>query len=825
MKKSFINYLFALTSMFASLDLLAQEKAVGGPPREGEPGYYQQWFEKHKNEEGIVPDDLTDQWFEHDRVRMGVVARGTSPIQTVEQASPSTKQGGRTRALIIDVNNPKKMWAGCVSGGLWRSEDGGVNWISINDQASTLSVTALVQNPLKPNEIYYGTGEVRGASQGVAGGGVFKSTDYGLTFERLPASSPNDFRYCNYIAHSLTDSQTVFVGTSNGLYFSANGGGTFTKMQVQATTAGANNGVICHPDGSLMATIQGVGIFVRKANSPNFVKATNPQFPTSNFARVLIANCKKYPDVTYAMFFGSEYDKEGNRGLFKSSDFGTTWQKLGDSLSSGARIGSSYQAYCQMLGVHPSDTNRVVFGAVSVSRTLNGGLTYQSINEGHSDNHVFVNVEDSNSFFLGNDGGIYRIDWTNSTFSTNMNGGYITHQYYAGNYAPRGKIASGGLQDNGTWRHRSNAAQSIYGADGGYTHISQQDTTLGYVATQNGYMYRSNTFMQGGNFTNITNTELRAEGVDFINQYEMNYADGTQLFCRTARGLWRTEDKGSFWTRLNAANIPGIQAIGVTREADPTVFVGGANCFYRADNAISRLPFDTLKDLRTNVPLQARALAWGTISIHPKNNNEFYVGMTSTSNTTFRLFHVTDIKNTPKWTNLTGDLPTNQPIYQVQPHPDKPDSILFAATAFGLYVTTDSGRTWVKETRVPNVPIFEMKLRANDRTLFLFTHGRGLFFIKLNDLSKPFTSVQDVASIDLDIYPNPAHDWLNVAAEAPLSLIQVFDLSGRERITVTNPQNGVDISQLHSGQYFFKAFDDKGRFIVKPFIKAMGEKP
>jgi Secretion system C-terminal sorting domain len=479
-----------------------------------------------------------------------------------------------------------------------------------------------------------------------------------------------------------------------------------------------------------------------------------------------------------------------------------------------------------MLGVHPSDTNKVVFGAVSVSRTINGGLTYQTINEGHADNHAFVNVEDSNTFFLGNDGGVYRIDWTNTTFSTNMNGGYITHQYYAGNYAPRGKIAAGGLQDNGTWRHRSNAAQSIYGGDGAYTHISLQDSTLGYVATQNGNMYRTNTFMQGGNFTNITNTELKAEGVDFINQYEMNYADGTQLFCRTAKGLWRTEDKGSFWTRLNGPNVTGIQAIGVTSEADPTVFVGGSNCFYRADNAITRLPLDTLKDLRTNVPLQARSLSWGTISIHPKNNDQFYVGMTSTSNSAFRLYRVSEIKSSaPKWTNLTGNLPINLPIYQVQPHPDKPDSILFAASAFGLYMTTDSGRTWVKETRVPNVPIFEMKLRASDRTLFLFTHGRGMFIIKLNDLSKPFSSVTDVTKIDLDIYPNPASDWLNITSETPLSLIQVFDLAGRERITMSNPQNGLDISALHSGQYILKAFDGEGRFVVKPFIKAIGEKP
>lgn len=818
---TFFNLLF-FSILCSKAPLFAQENKAGGPPREGEPGYYQQWFEKHKNEQGIVPDDLTEQWFAHDQAHLQVAARGTSPIQSVTQSAPTTKQGGRTRALLIDQNDPLKMWAGCVSGGLWRSTDGGQNWVAINDQASTLSITCIVQNPLKPNEIYYGTGEVRGASQGVAGNGLFKSTDYGLTFDRMPAS-PSDFRFCNYLAHSPIDSQTLYIGTSNGLYFSINGGTTFTKMTVQpGNPSVANNGILCHPDGSLIATIQGNGIYRRAPNATSFTKVIESSFPGSSFSRVLVANCAEFPNVTYAMFFGSEYDKEANRGLFKSSNFGQNWTKIGDSTITNARIGSSYQAYCQVLGVHPVDTNRVVFGAVRCSRTIDGGKTYQSINEGHSDNHVFVqSSQNNNQFFLGNDGGIYRIDWGNTQSSTNMNGGYITHQYYAGNYAPRGLLAMGGLQDNGTWRHKTGAAQSIYGADGGYSHISQQDTTLGYVATQNGNIYRSNGVSQGagGTFTDITDKTMKDEGVDFINQYEINYADGTQLYNRTNKGLWRTENKGGFWDRLNAVNIAGIQAIGVTRELDPTVFLGGNNCFFRADNALTRIPFDTLKDLRNNVPTAAKSLAWGTISIHPKNNDIFYVGMTNTSNTTSRVFRVNETRSDkPLWTNLTGNLPLNLPVYQVQPHPDRPDSVLLAASAFGLYVTTDSGRTWVKDTRVPNVPIFEMKLRASDRTLFLFTHGRGLFFVKLNDLTKPVSGTSEVAHLELEIFPNPANDWLNIAAPAPLDFVQIFDLSGRELLQSKQVANSLNISDLRPGQYLLKAYDAEGRFAVKRFV-------
>ena len=806
-----------------SMTLFISFFANAQPPQPNEPGYYQQWFNDHKNEQGIIPEGMTERWFQHDLTRAIRQSEGESPITVVEQSAPTSKQGGRTRAILIDQRDSSKMWAGAVSGGLWRSTNGGLNWTAINDGNVSLSVTALVQNPLKPNEMYYGTGETRGASQGISGAGIYKSIDNGLTFNKLASTDLTDMRFTNYMAHSLKDSNTVYVGTTGGLYISNDGGTIWTKMMVQATTtAGSNNGLIEHPNGALLATIQNNGIFRRAKDSVSFVKILNDSFPpTTNLGRVLIANCKAFPNIVYAFFCGADYNLEGNLGLFKSTDFGATWTKLADGkLNPTATTGTSYQAYCQVLGVHPVDTNRVVLGCLQVKRTLDGGKTFLNVGYGHSDNHVFVNVGNSNAFFMGNDGGLYLTDWS-STTSTNMNGGYITQQYYAGNYAPRGKIAAGGLQDNGTFRHRADLATTIFGGDGGYTHISLQDSTVGYVSNQNGPTYRMAGFMSSPGASSATPpTAAIGEGVDFINQFEMNYADGRQLYYRTAKALWRTINGGTNWTRLNNTSITGISAVGVTNQTNPSVYIGGANCFWRADSAATRVDSDTLTDLRLSVPTAVRAFSWGTISNHPTDSTAIYVGMTTTS-TQPRAWRVRKATTSdPIWESITGDLASTLPIYQVQTHPEKPDSVLLAATAFGLYYSSDSGKTWQKETRVPNVPIFEMKLRTSDNMLFLFTHGRGVFFLQLKSYTQKPNGVREVAKVNFEIFPNPTADVLTIDSDAPLSKAQIFDPLGRERLS-SDLQSGqtIRLDELPTGLYLLKVFDKQGHFSVKQFIK------
>jgi hypothetical protein len=795
--------------------------ASGEEHAPNDPGYYPQWFEKHKNEQGVIPDGLNALWYAHDRAQ-APQPEGESPILSIENlATTTTQQGGRTRAVLVDITNPSKLFAGCVSGGLWRSTDGGASWRAINDAASSLSVTCIVQNPLKTNEIYYGTGEVRAASQGVSGEGIFKSTDGGLTFTQLPSSLTNtDMRLCNYMAHSPTDSNTVYVGTASGLWVSNNGGTSWTKI-----LAGANNGVIQHPNGVVLASVQGAattsGIF-RATTGSNFVKATNTTFPTASVGRILIANCKAFPNVVYALFCNSDYSLEGNLGVFKSSDFGVNWRRMDADTTLNRQIGTTYQAYCQVLGVHPTDTNRIVVGALGMKKSNNGGISYQNMTYGHSDNHTYIALPNSDDFLIGSDGGICKTTWSGTTAAQILNNGYTTFQFYAGNYAPRGKIAVGGTQDNGTWRFLTTIARSSQGGDGGYAHVSQQDSSLAYFSYQNGVVNRSTGFIQGTGLASANPTAAVAEGVDFINQFEMNYADGKQLYYRSHKGLWRTVDRGVTWSRLNTADLtPRIQAIGVSNQVNPSVYIGGNGCFYRFDSAATSNSAANFKDLRTSVPTAVNAFAWGTMSVHPSVNSTIYVGMTTTSPQprAWRILNANT--DAPKWENITGDLASTLPIYQIQPHPDKPDSLLFAATAFGFYTSSNNGKNWVKDTRIPNVPIFEMKLRASDRTLFLFTHGRGVWFIQLRDYMNGggVTATEETEKMSVKIYPNPASDVLNIETKGPLSITQVFDLNGREILTEFNTPNTIKINDLTNGIYIIKLFDNQGRFTTRKFVK------
>jgi Secretion system C-terminal sorting domain len=790
-------------------------KPTQGPGTE--PGYYKQWFEKHKTLEGTIPDGLTERWYKHDQAHfLNQRPEGNSPVANAELLAPNTRMGGRTRAVLIDRVDSNKIWAGSVSGGLWRTTDGGNNWRVINDQASTLSVTCLTQNPLNPNIIYYGTGEVRGASQAISGGGVFKSTDGGVTFNQLPASATlTAMRLCNYIAHSPKDTNTLYVGTSSGTFISTDGGTTFTSV-----LSGANTGIVFHPNGTVLLATQNSGVF-RATDGRNFSKINNAEFPAtggSTIARILIENCKAFPNVTYALFCGAEYDKEGNRGLFKSSDFGLTWTKMSDSASVGGRMGTTYQAYCQMLMVHPTDTNRIIIGGLSAIRSTNGGVSFSSFSSGHADNHTAVNIGNGDTYLCGNDGGVYKCSWTNAFSTTNLNNGYATFQYYAGNFSRSGKLAIGGTQDNGTWRYVTNAASSQFGGDGGYCHFSLQDTMIAYYSTQQGPTYRNMNVYGGGGTNVITPTAAVAEGVDFINQFEINYAEGSQLYYRSNTGLWRSINRGTTWQRMHTSTIARIQAIGVTWETDPSVFIGGANHFWRFDTTASGTPPMTPVNLFSSVPTAIAAFAWGTITCRNNDPNTIYVGLTTVS-PQGRAWRIRNAKsNTPVWQNISGNLEQTLPVYQIQAHPDQPDKILFAATAFGLYYTLDGGTTWTKETRIPNVVIMEMKLRPNDFTLFCFTHGRGLWLLPLNRYT-PTSTPSVVEKLEVDISPNPTSNLLIVNTKTPLSKSQIFDLNGREILTESQNPTQLNVSDLPNGAYLLRVFDEKGLFTTRKFVK------
>lgn len=125
--------------------------------------------------------------------RAELASRGLSYVAEAQSLGSWTplgpgNVGGRTRALVIDPRAPRTMYAGGVAGGVWKTTDGGVSWRPLDDLMANLAVSSLAMDPSNSRIVYAGTGEGYYNSDAVRGAGIFKTTDGGLTWTRLPAT-------------------------------------------------------------------------------------------------------------------------------------------------------------------------------------------------------------------------------------------------------------------------------------------------------------------------------------------------------------------------------------------------------------------------------------------------------------------------------------------------------------------------------------------------------------------------------------------------------------------------------------------------------------
>jgi hypothetical protein len=164
------------------------------------------------------------------------------------------------------------------------------------------------------------------------------------------------------------------------------------------------------------------------------------------------------------------------------------------------------------------------------------------------------------------------------------------------------------------------------------------------------------------------------------------------------------------------------------------------------------------------------------------------------------------ITNKPVWKNISGDLPPGLPVNMLAVDPANPDAVFFAGTDFGLYYTIDSGKTWHKDYRMPNVAVHEVKMRE-DRTLFAFTHGRGMFALPLKAAKVGVRDVGRDGRLQAKIYPNPSSDFVQVIAAQSLVGYQysVMDLQGKVLLSGSfDEDEAISTRTLKNGNYFLR---------------------
>ncbi len=100
-----------------------------------------------------------------------------------------TNIGGRITSVVCHPENPDCIWAGAAAGGVWQSSDAGLTWRSLWSKQDSLNIGSLAIDPANPDVIYCGTGEANLSADSYAGVGIYKTADGGATWKLLASAA------------------------------------------------------------------------------------------------------------------------------------------------------------------------------------------------------------------------------------------------------------------------------------------------------------------------------------------------------------------------------------------------------------------------------------------------------------------------------------------------------------------------------------------------------------------------------------------------------------------------------------------------------------
>ena len=270
---------------------------------------------------------------------------------------------GRTRAVLVDPSDAtgNTWYAGAVGGGLWKSTNAGRGWVSLTDHLPNLAVSALAIPSSRPSVLYLGTGEGFGNHDAVAGSGIFKSIDYGFSWDQLTNTVGNeDFRYVNRLTVNPHNPDLVVVATNTGILRSTDGGSSWDKVydaksKVQDLQAQPGNFDL------LLAAENGKAILRSVDAGATWTRALE-HFPGGR-ARMEIAFSPSDPNEVWVAIQVSVLRSD----LVRSRDGGRTWSWITPTPPNWMGAQGWHN---NALAVHPFAPDTVLLGGIQLWRSI-----------------------------------------------------------------------------------------------------------------------------------------------------------------------------------------------------------------------------------------------------------------------------------------------------------------------------------------------------------------------------------------------------------------------------------------------------------------------
>ncbi|MGQ0722038.1 MAG: T9SS type A sorting domain-containing protein [Candidatus Eiseniibacteriota bacterium] len=727
------------------------------------------WFHERRMDGGTLPPGDA-RWRAWEEKRRRETAMGPSARSTWFALGPANF-GGRMLAIDFDATNPSIVYAGAAGGGVFKSTDAGLSWTAVSDGIPSLGVGALAVSRTNPNVVVIGTGEGTLNIDRVLGVGILRSTDAGATWQTTNLS------YAQVTAHGFHfatagPSGTLLAGAVDGMFRSVDDGATWTEVMPTVGSTFANGWYDAQWDPADPNRVYAVkgndsttnGVYVSTDDGLTWAIVGTGQPAAGSFGKCKLGVSG---DNVYC-YVGSPGFGGGVFGLIRSTDDGANWvQAVGTGLPSGQ---SWYNLSCV---ADPNNSARVICGAVIFARSSDLGDTFVEVGSNvHVDHHALKYEPGSNGrVWACSDGGVWFSATDGSLFSwQDRNAGLVSYQFYdiCVNNGADPYYVMGGTQDNGTdkWSGTTTWADGL-GADGMVCNVDPTNGTTVYAEIQNGGHNKS--LDSGASFFSIGNG-ITGSG-RWVTPVDEDQTDGDRLFTETSTGVFRTTDGGANWSNVTSSRAVWISISSI----DPQIVwtTNGGTTQRSTDggdtwNVVAAFPFSIGGSTK--------------VYAHPADVSTAFVCFSSYSNVV-TLARTTDDGGT--WTDVTGDLPLI-PVNGIAIHPAAPDD-WYIATDLGVWHSGNGGVNWLPyATGLPNVVVEDVEIKLVPGKLVAGTHGRGAWEIDLGLAVGVETDVAvEPAARNLmfdEPWPNPAKDrtLLRYAAKSAGAVtLRIYDVRGR----------------------------------------------
>jgi photosystem II stability/assembly factor-like uncharacterized protein len=257
---------------------------------------------------------------------------------------------GRPNAIVTTPGNANQIFIAMAGGGVWKTTDGGLSWSPKTETLGSLSAGALTMDPNNVNTLYLGMGD---AFDGT-GLGLYKSTNAGENWSGpVYLGSSTSIRDL-YVAPG--DSTIVLAATDIGLFRSTDSGASFAPVTLAtgfadapATwdiefTGGSGFALSLEATPTVTTGTTNGQVFYSSNNGQTWTKASGPT-KTTGVGRISLASAPSLRTTIYAM---AAIPNNGTANdladLFKSSNGGSTWTAL--SATANSRKYSNQNTEC-----------------------------------------------------------------------------------------------------------------------------------------------------------------------------------------------------------------------------------------------------------------------------------------------------------------------------------------------------------------------------------------------------------------------------------------------------------------------------------------------